>query len=236
MNCPDGLRVSNCKEAKLRGKGFLSLLPDGAFKDFNTLKSVFSYPQYSVLFAEKQTSRGLYMLCEGSVKLSMNSSEGKTLILRIAKPGDILGLTVVTGTPHELTAETIRQCRVAFVRRNAFLGFLSRHPDAYPALMEQLGAHYHSACEQLRTLALCTSATERLAKLLLQLSAGGQQTDKGTRVTLLLTHGEIAALIGTSRETVARTLSEFKSQKLAVIEGSTLLIHNRPALRSLVAA
>jgi len=238
MNSPSGLSVgSDCERSKLYANGFFSQLPQAALQDFDTLKLVFSYPQNAVLFAERQASRGLHVLCEGEVKLSMSSSEGKTLILRIAKPGDVLGLTAtLAGTLHEETGETIRQCRVAFVGRNAFLRFLTRHPEAYPALIEQSGAQYRSACDQLRTVVFCSSATERLAKLLLQLSIGGETTKNVTRVTLPLTHGEIAALIGTARETVVRTLGDFKRQKLAVIEGSTLLIHDRPALKSLVVA
>jgi CRP-like cAMP-binding protein len=63
----------------------------------------------AVLFIERQTARGVYVLCEGEVKLSVSSSEGKKLILRIAKAGEVLGLmSALSGTPHELTAETLR--------------------------------------------------------------------------------------------------------------------------------
>ena len=85
-------------------------------------------------------------------------------------------------------------------------------------------------------MGLSASVSEKLAKLLLEFAAGGKETKEGTRIKLPLTHEEIAAFVGTTRETVTRTLSEFKSQNLVVLQGSTLLIHDRAALRDLVAA
>ena len=78
-----------------------------------------------------------------------------------------------------------------------------------------------------------SSAPEKLARLLLDWSAGGKETEQGTQVNLPLTHEEIAALIGTTRETVTRTLSEFKSNQLVAMQGSNLMISNRPALETL---
>jgi CRP/FNR family cyclic AMP-dependent transcriptional regulator len=136
----------------------------------------------------------------------------------------------------EVTAETMHPCQVAFVRRDDFLRFLIQHPEAYPVVARQLGSHYQTACDQLRTVGLSISAPEKLAKLLLEFAVGGEETKEGTRIKLPLTHEEIAEFIGTTRETVTRTLSEFKSQNLVVLQGSTLLIHDRAALQNLVAA
>ena len=55
----------------------------------------------------------------------------------------------------------------------------------------------------------------------------------GTSIKLPLTHEEIAEFIGTTRETVTRTLSEFKNLRLVAVEGSTLMISNRPALETI---
>ena len=78
-----------------------------------------------------------------------------------------------------------------------------------------------SPCEQLRTVGLAASAHEKLAKLLLDWTADGSGAKDG-RVTVPLTHEEIAECIGSSRETVTRTFSEFKSQRLVTLKGSTL--------------
>jgi CRP/FNR family transcriptional regulator len=74
-----------------------------------------------------------------------------------------------------------------------------------------------------------------VARFLLKWSSNGTVRDGGVRVKLGLTHEEMAELIGTSRETVTRTLSEFKKQRLIELNGSTLLLWNKPALESLAA-
>jgi len=238
MRGPYGFELSeNCQTCKLRKAGFFCQLAPKAVKDFDAVKSVSAYPAGAVLFMEKQDSRGVFLLCEGEVKLTISSSEGKTLILRIAKPGEILGLMAsISGKPYEVTAETIHPCQVAFVRRDDFLRFVAQHPQASDAIVKQLSSNYHGACEQLRTVGLSLSAPEKLARLLLELSEGAEETKSGIRFVLPMTHEEIAECIGSSRETVTRTLSEFKSKQLVTLKGSTLLISDRAALESFVTA
>ena len=61
-----------------------------------------------MLFVEGQAPRGIFVLCKGRVKLSICASDGKTLILKIAEAGEVLGLSAaVSGAPYELTAETV---------------------------------------------------------------------------------------------------------------------------------
>ncbi len=65
-----------------------------------------------MLFVEGQVPRGAFVLCSGRVKLSTTSREGKVLILKMAEPGDALGLSaVISGTPYELRAETAGPCQ-----------------------------------------------------------------------------------------------------------------------------
>jgi CRP/FNR family transcriptional regulator, cyclic AMP receptor protein len=236
MKGPYGFELTeNCENCKLRSNGFFCQLSAGAVKDLDAIKFSSAYPEGAVLFIERQTTRGVYILCEGQVKLSISSREGKTMILRIAKAGEVLGLvSALAGTPHEVTAETLRPAQVAFIPRDAFLRFIAKHPEAYPIIATQLGVQYSVACEQVRNLGLSASAPEKLAKFLLDFAVSGQQTKEGTRVKLHLTHEEIAEFIGTTRETVTRTLSEFKSQHLVELRGSTLLIENREALQEFV--
>jgi len=84
-----------------------------------------------------------------------------------------------------------------------------------------------------RSIGLCQSAPERLAKFLLDWSSGGTSIDGTVRVKLALTHEEMAQLIGTSRETVTRTLSAFKRQRMIELNGSTLVLRNKSALENL---
>jgi len=234
MKGPYGLELNDgCKTCKLRSTSFFCQLSPTALKDFDVIKSTAIYPKGALLFMERQDARGVFVLCEGEVKLSISSSEGKTLIMRVAKAGEILGLMAgMSGTPYEVTAETVRPCQVAFVRREDFQRFVAKYPEASRGVARQMSMQYQAACEQLHTVGLSASAQEKLARLLLSWSAGSQLTREGTRTKVPLTHEEIAEFIGITRETVTRTLSEFKLRHLVAIQGSTMTIPNRAALES----
>jgi len=234
MKGPYGLELNDgCKTCKLKAAGFFCQLPPAALNDLDAIKSTSTYPKGAFLFMEKQDARGIFVLCEGDVKLSISSNEGKTLIMRVAKAGEILGLMAgMSGGSYEVTAETIRPCQVAFVRREDFQRFVEKHPEAAQGVARQMTMQYQAACDQLRTVGLSASAQEKLARLLLSWSAGLQQTKEGMRIKIHLTHEEIAEFIGTTRETVTRTLTEFKVLHLVTIQGSTMMIPNRAALES----
>jgi CRP/FNR family cyclic AMP-dependent transcriptional regulator len=234
MKGPYGLELNDgCKTCKFKSAGFFCQLSPAAVKDFDAIKSTATYPKGALLFMERQDARGAFVLCDGEVKLSISSSEGKTLIMRVAKAGEILGLmAALSGGSYEVTAETIHPCQVAFVRREDFQRFVAKYPEASQGVARQMTMQYQAACEQLRTVGLSTSAQEKLARLLLAWSAGIVQTKGGTRIKIPLTHEEIAEFIGTTRETVTRTLSDFKVRHLVAIQGSTMMIPSRAALES----
>jgi CRP/FNR family cyclic AMP-dependent transcriptional regulator len=225
-----------CESKELRAKGFFGGLSESAVRAFEQIRFTMTYPEGSVLFSEGDEPRGIFVLCQGHAKLSLSSSEGKTIILRLAAPGDFLGLNAaISGKPYAATAEVLGDCQAYFVRREEFLRFLNGHADACMKAAQMLSQTYQTACAQIRTLGLSGSALEKLARLLLELSAAGEETNQGTRVTLDLTHEEIAQIIGTSRETVTRTLAQFRTRRLAALHGSTLLIPNKAALQDLAA-
>ena len=235
MPGPYGFELNeSCSTCKLRTNGFFCQLPTNTLKELDDLGSPSAYPAGAVLFLEKQKPRGVYVLCEGQVKLSMSSSEGKTIILRLAKAGEVLGLmAVLSGSTYEVTAETLHPCQVVFIYRDEFLRFLTQHPEAYQNMVKQLTVEYQSVCEQLRTIGLSASVPGRLAKLLLGWSVGGQQTKSGTKFNISLTHEEIAECIGVTRETVTRAFGEFKIRHLVTLRGSTVTIPSRAALEDL---
>jgi len=238
MKGPYGLNShESCKTCNLRGAGFFCQLSPGAMKEFEAIKSTATYPKGALLFLERQDSRGVFALCQGEVKLSIGSSEGKTLVVGIAKTGEVIGLmAAMAGSPYEVTAETLHPCQVAFIRRDDFLHFIAKHPETAASVAKQMSSQYQAACEQLRTVGLSASAQEKLGRLLLLWSSDAPETDEGARIKMPLTHEEIAEFIGTTRETVTRTLSEFRHRHLVALHGSTLMIPSRAALQTFVDA
>jgi CRP/FNR family transcriptional regulator len=217
-------------QARRAGEFFNKLSP-AALRDLESMQFPSAYPPNYILFSEKQAPEGVFIILSGEVKLSMNSSDGKRLILRIAKAGEILGLVpAVSGGLAEMTAETVHPAKIAIIERADFLAFLARHPEVYQLLTVELSRHLNKVCEQLRTVGLSSSAPEKLARLLLDWSENGQTTESGTRFHFPLTHEEIGEFIGTSRETVTRTMTVFKTRRLVACHGATFTIPSRPAL------
>lgn len=237
MSSPYGLQVTeNCLICKLRQTGFFCDLPKTSLQELEKVKYASAYPQGAILFVEGQAPRGVYIVCSGRVKLSTTSRDGKTLILRIAEGGEVLGLHAsVSGKPYELTAETLQPCQLDFIKREDFLRFLQNHADACLNAAQHLSQNCQSAYEMIRSLGLSHSVSEKLARLLLEWANDGDETKEGIRIKVSLTHEEIAQLIGTSRETVTRVLGEFREKELAQLRGSTLLIRNRAGLERLIA-
>ncbi len=122
----------NCEVCPVKRDGHFCCLAPDAERDFEAIKFTATYPTGTTLFQEREQSRGVYMLCGGKVKLTMSSSGGKTLILRLAKPGEMLGLmaAIANGT-YEATAETLEPSRATFIRQEDFSRFLGRHPEVF---------------------------------------------------------------------------------------------------------
>jgi CRP/FNR family transcriptional regulator len=225
--------VSGCNGQAEQSGEFLKT----TLRNLASMVSPSNYPAHAILFSEKDPPQGVFVVLDGEVKLSINSSDGRRLILRIARKGEILGLaSALSGNSYEMTAETLHPTKVLAIGRREFLGFLVRHPEAYQSLTEELSRNVTRACEQLRTVVLSSSAPEKLARLLLDWSEDGQVTECGARFRFSLTHEEIGEFIGTTRETVTRTLTVFKNRRLVAFQGSVLTIPNKVALQSYACA
>lgn len=201
---------------------------------FDKIKHTSVFPSDTVIFVEGQRAGGVFVLVAGRAKLSTCSVEGRTMILRIADSGEVLGLHAgITGMPHGMTVATMQPCTLDFVSRENLLAFLRKHGDAALRVTQILSHECMQAYELARTMGLSHSVSERLARFLLETAMHGQVKNGRMHARLALTHEEISQVVGTSRETITRLLSEFKKKELVELKGSTLTICNRPALESL---
>jgi CRP/FNR family cyclic AMP-dependent transcriptional regulator len=234
MRSPYGLNIiDDCVVCPVREEHLFCNLPLPAVQKLTEIKSTALYPKSAVLFIEGQRPRGVFVLCTGKAKLSTSSSEGKTIITKISRPGDVLGLNAtISDHPYEVTAEMIEPGQANFIARDALLDFLRQNGEVALRVAEQLSRNYYVAYEEIRTLGLSASPAEKFAKLLLAWESEKGNGQSPIRVTL--THEEIAEMIGTTRETVSRLFSDFKKRQLVQVKGSTLVIRNRPALEKLV--
>src|SRR5215831_7646233 len=108
-----------------------SSLSGEARAQFEAIATETSYVRGTRIFAEDEAPKSIFILSSGRLKLSVTSQEGKTVILRIAGAGDLLGLSaVLAGNTHEVTAEVLEPCRATVIRATDFVAFLKKHPEA----------------------------------------------------------------------------------------------------------
>jgi CRP/FNR family transcriptional regulator, cyclic AMP receptor protein len=144
---------------------FCDLSPEAA-QAFDALKTVAACPRGALLFREGQPARGIFVLCNGRARLSVSSESGKRMTLRIAGPGEILGLSAaLAGSPHEVTAELLDDAHVAAVRRKDLLRFLHEHREACLQVVNLLSQDLHVAYDRVRSLGLGRSRRPRAPRV-----------------------------------------------------------------------
>jgi CRP/FNR family transcriptional regulator, cyclic AMP receptor protein len=217
-----GRQCGSCELRPLRM--FCSLGPE-TLADFESIGVHSILPRGATLFQENAPSQAVYVICSGQVKLSCTSREGRTLILKIAVPGDLLGLgAVISGSRYEVTAETVQPTEIKSIRREEFLAFLRKHSEASMHVAKALSEEYKAAFFDARRLALSGSTAGRLAGVLLDWGRAESCGKPEMRLTMALTHEELANLVGCSRETMTRMLGRFKREKLIQMHGVSILI------------
>ncbi len=215
----------------VRSGSFCKALSPEALNEFGAIASRSSCDAGSELYSEEEIPTKIFIILQGQVKVSIGARNGRRLILRVAKPGEILGLSsAFSGNFYEETAQAISPCNLISIRCAEFARFLVHHPTAFQAVMREFGVQYEQACARLRVMGLALTVPAKLARLLLEWTAGTQETEYGIRIHVSLTHGEIGECIGTCRESVTRILGDMQRRQIVNLRGSILTVTNRSAL------
>ena len=232
--------IEDCLRCTFREQRLFCDLPREALTTLQAIKATSVYPKGTLLCLEGQSARGVFVLCTGKAKLSTTSAEGKSIILRVAEPGEVLGLTAaVANTPYEATVETLEPTQANFISQSDFIRFLEEYPEVGMKVAKQLTHNCKCAYDEIRSIGLSNSVPERIAKLLLTwaqhpLDLPNRKKSKEIAMRVTLTQEEIAQFAGTSRETVSRVLGEFKRKGWLRVKGATWVVLNKQALENLV--
>jgi CRP/FNR family cyclic AMP-dependent transcriptional regulator len=238
MKTPYGLEIiESCLSCPMVKERLFCNLSQPALEGLDAISSSSTFPKGALLFVEGQTPRGVFVLCNGRVKLSASSADGKALILRIAEAGELIGIPgTIAGQPYEVTAEALEPLQANFIPREEFLHFLRENGEAALKVAEILCHIYHATYQEIKYLGLSGSATGKLARFLLDQLDPAAGNNGPLRATLTLTHEEIAEIVGVSRETVTRLFTSLKKKQLIEVHGSTLIIKSRGGLEKLLEA
>jgi CRP/FNR family transcriptional regulator, cyclic AMP receptor protein len=234
--CPMPMHAENCLLCKARKPGWFCNLSPLALAEYDAMSTHVMLPMGSVLFAQGQAPRSVSVLCDGRVKLTTSSRDGKLLLVKIAKPGDVLGLSAaLSNTPYEVTVQAIEPAQVKTFRQQDFLHFIQRHVEGSLHAAESLGNEYRSVLADACRLALSSSIAGRVAHLLLELAAeSGTGGNPLPEIHMPLKHEDLASMLGSSRESVTRVLNNLRRKGIISIKGTKVIILQKNALELLL--
>lgn len=204
-------------------------------KELETVSSVMierNYAKGSVLFLEGERGEALFVINFGRVKISKSSPDGREQILHIYKAGDIFAEVVLFDRgPYPATAEAVEDTQCWLLRSDDMEQLLAVQPQLGIKLLRIMSRRLRQAQLLVRDLAL-HDTYGRLAGLLLRfVRLEGQPHEDGIILELALTRQEMASMIGTSRETVARILSRFQKEGLVLLDKQRIIILDQEKLR-----
>jgi CRP/FNR family transcriptional regulator len=228
--------TSKCQNCSNAGKHAFCSLGDDARSFLESQSVGVEYPRGTVLFREGDPCDAIFVVCSGKIKVSVTSREGRTMILRIADGGDVLGMSAALGgEPFEVTAEALEPSRVRVLHLKSLQYLLHHFSDASMCVAKALAEDYKVAFDEARRFALPETPAGRLARLLLDWAGEAHGAKTTPTITMALTHEELASMTATTRETITRTLSRFRKDKVISIRGVALTLLQPSALQQLSA-
>jgi CRP-like cAMP-binding protein len=188
------------------------------------------YSKGRTVFMEGNDCDGFYIVADGKVKIYKVSFEGKEHILHIYGPGNPFGeVPVFSGQKYPANAEAILKSHLLFFPRPAFVDLISNNPSLSMNMLAVLSMRLRQFTVQIENLSL-KEIPGRIASYLIYL-ADEQQTDD--LVSLTISKGQLASLLGTIPETLSRILSKMNKQNLIEVSGRNIKLLNRNSLEEL---
>ena len=225
-----------CAACANRRPGWFCSLGSAVLADLELATSTISLPSQAALFTQGEEARCLYVVCSGYIKLTAGLIKEKQMIVRVAGPGSILGIyAVLSHGVYEVSAESLTAAQLRPVERDRFQNFLRAHKEAQMRAVQCICQEYRFALQDACRIALAETVAGRLGRLLMELGQQiGEQVNSGFRFPLLLTHEEMASMTCTTRETVTRTLGQFRKDGWITIEDAIITVNKPENLQALL--
>ncbi|MGB0269359.1 MAG: Crp/Fnr family transcriptional regulator [Bacteroidia bacterium] len=217
-------RDLDCRNCSKRFTSVFCKSENDSLEAINEQKVCTPYKKGNYIFHEGMRPQGVFCVNYGKIKLSKLGEDGKEQILRLVKPGDLLGYRSLLGEEsYNASAIVMEESGVCFIPKELFMGVLQRDGVLSMEMMKLLSSDLKHAEESVTHLAQ-KPVRERLAEALLFMKETyGYQSD-GITIDLRITREEIANLVGTATETAIRLLSEMKNEKVVGLEGKKIQI------------
>lgn len=221
--------------AEVRAIPHLQGLPDSDVARLLKSLEVRSYGPREIVMGEGEPCRGFFVLRGGRARIFRTGTDGREQILRLLAPGDTFGeVPVFDGGPNPATVEAIEASEALFVPTPAFLDVVARHPEVAFALLRHFARRLRSFTELVEQISLQTVQNRIARYLYLTAREEGIETSEGYIVPRTITQQDLAALVGSVREVVSRTLKVMEDDGLVEVRRKEFLVRDLDALRRLL--
>ena len=200
-------------------------LSDEEFRELETIFQPRAYRKNQVIFVEEETGEYMYVVIAGKVKASKTSATGKETILAIHQPGDFFGeMSLLDGKTSPATVSAIEDCKIAIISRADFQRLLMCNERVVSQIIQVLCSRLRSVWNQVQSLSY-SNADSRIRAGVLQLARRhGINDARGILINLKITHDDLAKMVGTSRETVTRTLTDLQKQGIIKMADRRIIV------------
>lgn len=224
-----GFEHVECKHCSNRFNSVFCKTENDKILEINKSKICSSYKKNEYIFKEGAYASGVFCINGGKIKISMLGDEGKEQIVRLVKPGDIIGYkALLSGDKYSASAIAIEDSNVCFIPKEIFTEVLKKDAHLSFEMMKLLSDELRKAEEKITHLAQ-KPVRERMAETILFLKETyGTDTEENINVTL--SREEIANIVGTATETAIRLLSEFNKDNMIELSGKKIKILNTSRL------
>ncbi|MFM6925828.1 MAG: Crp/Fnr family transcriptional regulator [Ferruginibacter sp.] len=217
----------------LRGFDVFEHITDEEYQELGLIHNYVEAANGEYIYFPHQNRNKLYFTKTGFIKLGYIDEQGNEVIKEIIQKGEVFGqLTLEKNNDQDEFAQAYKsQVSLCAFTMEDFIRLLQRKPEMAIAFSFHLGNKLRKVENRLLNI-LNKDVRSRLVQLLLQLAADNKSiTDNSAAIEKVLTHEDIAKLIGSSRQTVTTTLNQFEKQKLISISKKEILIHDIALLK-----
>ena len=202
-------------------------LPEAELTHFSELVRERAYPKGSVILFENDPGDALYLVAAGQVKVVLIGEDGREVILSVLGEGSFFGeMALIDDEPRSAHVIAMQDSTMLVLRREDFQARVRTSPEVSIGLLRELSRRLRRADEKIGSLVLL-DVNGRVADLLLRLA----EEEGGDLITKKITHHVIAQMIGSSRETVSRTMRDFVERGMIQVSRREITLTDRPGLQ-----
>ena len=233
---PSASRVTNCFSCQSRCQTEWCSLEQADLELLNRVKVCNTYQPGQVIFYQGNPCLGIYCIMAGTVAIRLNDAQGNSAIVRLAHGGETIGYRAFfAGQPYHASAEALTSAKVCFVDKAAVRRLLEHNPSVGLGFLKHMADDLESA-EDAKLHAMALSVRARLAHLLLVLKDrfGSAAEDGSLVIELPLSRQDMAAMVGTRPETIARAVRSLEDEGIARFAGRKVVVPDLDALLDVI--